>query len=315
SRRPMGRILRPLRDMGADIESEDGHAPLSLRPAALEARRMKLPVASAQVLSAVLLAGLNARGTTAVEVPGETRDHTERMLPQFGADLTVDGRKRLLRGPARLAGTALCVPGDLSSAAFLVAAAVLVPESKIRLEGVGVNPTRDGFLRVLERMTGMHPVARIGASPPEAGGEPIATLEVSHSSLHGVEIPRDWVAPAIDEFPVLMALAARAEGETRIRGAGELRVKESDRLAVMCEQLRRLGVDVVERDDGADVRGGTVQGGCVDAGGDHRIAMSLAVLALVAEGPVTVRGAEWIRTSYPGFVDDLCRLGAEAEWT
>ncbi|MDT8449464.1 MAG: 3-phosphoshikimate 1-carboxyvinyltransferase [Wenzhouxiangellaceae bacterium] len=312
SRRPMDRIIEPLAAMGARIDSRDGHAPLVVRPCRLHPAEHRLKIASAQVKSAILLAALNADGATRVIEPGPSRDHTERLLPAFGVEPRREGDGLVLEGPARLHAAEIEVPGDLSSAAFPIAAAVLVPGSAVRIGPVGVNPSRDGFLRVLERMA-PGAVRRRDDGAGRAGTEPSAVLEIRSVPLAGVEIPREWVPLAIDEFPVIMALAACAEGETRISGAEELRVKESDRLAVMSRQLRRLGVEVEERPDGALVRGGPVRGGEVDAEGDHRIAMSLAVLALAADAPVKIHGAEWIRTSYPAFVDDLNALATPGD--
>lgn len=311
SRRPMGRISDPLASMGARIETVDGHAPLTIWPAPLTGIRYRMPVASAQIKSALLLAGLAAEGDTEVLEPGPSRDHSERLLPAFGVEVEgLDGGVRL-RGGQALHGAGPCrVPGDLSSAAFAVAAALLVPGSSLTLDNVGLNPSRDGILRIIAAMGGE--IEREAASA--VGGEPVGRLRVRAQPLHGIDVPEAWVGLAIDEFPVLMALAACAEGTTRISGAGELRVKESDRLAVMCSQLRRLGVRIEETADGAIIEGGRVQGGEVDSHGDHRIAMSLAVLGLVAEGPVSIANAEWIRTSYPSFVDDMQALGGDMAW-
>jgi len=246
--------------------------------------------------------------------PAPSRDHTERLLPAFGVPVRVDGLRVEVDGPVRLRGGRLTVPGDLSSATFPLAAALLVPGSAIRLNGVGLNPTRDGVLRILERMAPGSVERQAGTIDCGAGDEPVADLAACHVGRPlGIDVPVEWVPLAIDEFPMLMALAAVAEGETVIRGAEELRVKESDRIAVMTEQLRRLGVSIEERPDGARIAGGAVRGGRVDAGGDHRVAMSLAVLALVADAPVDIDGADWIATSYPGFVEDLRTLGAEIE--
>ncbi|MDT8437790.1 MAG: 3-phosphoshikimate 1-carboxyvinyltransferase [Wenzhouxiangellaceae bacterium] len=313
-KRPMGRIIRPLARMGAQIEADQGRAPLTVRVSTLHGCEHELEIASAQVKSAILLAGLQADGRTSVIEPGPSRDHTERLLPAFGAQPERFDGGVAVSGPVTLQAAEVTVPGDLSSAAFLVAAALLVPDSAIELGPVGLNPTRDGFLRIVEAMAPGRVQSAID-SQASAGDEPVGTLTVrAPDRLQAIDIPADWVPLAIDEFPIVMAMAAAAEGVTRIRGAAELRVKESDRLAVMAEQLGRLGVRVDEYPDGADVYGGAVNGGVVDAGGDHRIAMSLAVLALVANGPVAIDGAEWIRTSYPGFVDDLAALGARAVW-
>ncbi|TVS13026.1 MAG: 3-phosphoshikimate 1-carboxyvinyltransferase [Wenzhouxiangella sp.] len=310
SRRPMDRIIDPLRRMGGRIDDRDGCLPMVLSPAPLHAIRYRPPVASAQVKSAVLLAGLWADGETIVVEPGPSRDHTERLLPAFGVEVSRRGEEIGLVGGQTLRPGRFHVPGDLSSAAFAAAAGLMVPGSSIELDNVGLNPSRDGVLRILEAMHG-----RVDRHAGTAvGNEPVGSLGVRASRLQGVEIPPAWVPLAIDEFPVIMALAAVAEGRTIISGAAELRVKESDRLAVMCRQLARLGVAVHETADGAEIQGGRVRGGVVDSCGDHRIAMSLAVLGLVAEAPVRIENAEWIQTSYPGFVDDLSALGAVLRW-
>ncbi|NDY95402.1 3-phosphoshikimate 1-carboxyvinyltransferase [Wenzhouxiangella limi] len=310
SSRPMARIIDPLDSMGAEISARDGRLPLRIRPRPLRAVRYRPKMASAQVKSAVLLAGLVAEGETVLVEPGPSRDHTERLLPALGVDVQRVGDEIRLRGGQALSGGRFHVPGDLSSAAFLLAAGLLVPGSDIEVDNVGLNPSRDGVLRIFAAMQGR--VDRAAAST--VGDEPVGQLRARGSTLRGVSIPPDWVPLAIDEFPIVMALAAAADGTTRISGAEELRVKESDRLAVMCRQLLRLGVDLEETPDGALIHGGTVEGGVVDSCGDHRIAMSLAVLGLVARGPVTICNAQWIRTSYPGFADDLAALGAELEW-
>jgi 3-phosphoshikimate 1-carboxyvinyltransferase len=310
SSRPMARIIDPLGQMGADIESRDGRAPLTLRPRQLHGIHYELPVASAQVKSALLLAGLQAEGSIELTEPGISRDHSERMLPAFGVRLERHDLACSLAGGQDLRGTVCRVPGDLSSAAFVLAAALLVPGSRVQLTGVGLNPTRDGVLRIVERMGAQMACERTTGELEEPAGD----LTVEAGQINGVDIAPEQVPLAIDEFPVLMVLAACARGTTRIRGAEELRVKESDRLAVMCRELARLGVCVEEFADGADVAGGKVRGGRVDSHGDHRIAMSLAVLALAADAPVEIENAEWIRTSYPDFVDDMRTLGAEMEW-
>lgn len=310
SLRPMARIIDPLTKMGARIDSTDGHAPLFVRPGRLRGCRHVLPVASAQVKSALLLAGLFAEGETVVVESGTSRDHSERMLSAFGVPVH-DGAPGVgVRGGETLTGTRIEVPGDLSSAAFVLAAGSLVAGSSLTVESVGLNPTRSGFVEMLRAMT-----ASLEIEPGESqGGEPLGRIGVRASALQGIDVAREQVPFAIDELPLVMALAGAADGATRIRGAGELRVKESDRIAVMCSQLSRLGVAVEELDDGAIITGGPVRAGMVDCHGDHRVAMSLAVLALAADGPVTIDNAEWIRTSYPGFVDDMRALGARMEW-
>ena len=318
SRRPMGRIIQPLTAMGADISGTGDRAPLTIRPRPLKAESFELAMASAQVKSAILLAGLQAQGHTEVLEPGISRDHTERMLPAFGVSIQSGNRRVTLQGPQRLTATNIRVPADLSSAAFLIAAALLVPDSEVQLPAVGLNPSRHGFIRIVEQMAApasvrLHTPASAGDAP--VGDEPVADVTAGYTGrLNGVEIPPEWVPLAIDEFPILMAMAAVAEGETLISGASELRVKESDRLAVMCAQLQRLGVQLTETADGARIVGGAITGGRVDAEGDHRIAMSLAVLGLVARAPVEIENAEWIRTSYPAFDQHLNALGADLHW-
>ncbi len=310
SGRPMGRIIEPLRQMGAVLSAENDRLPMTLKPNALRGIRYQPEVASAQVKSAVLLAGLAAEGETILVEPGPSRDHTERLLPAFGASIQRQERELRITGGQELRGGTFEVPGDLSSAAFLVGAALLVPGSSVTIENVGLNPTRDGILRIFEAMK-----VDLDQNPGQSvGEEPVGTLVVRGSSLRGMAIPSGWVPLAIDEFPLVMALASVAEGTTTIVGAEELRVKESDRLAVMCEQLIRLGVELEETPDGAVIRGGSVAGGVVDSCGDHRIAMSLAVLGLVAQSSIRINNAEWIQTSYPSFPDDLKSLGASVEW-
>ncbi|HEY7906051.1 MAG TPA: 3-phosphoshikimate 1-carboxyvinyltransferase [Wenzhouxiangella sp.] len=311
SRRPMMRIVEPLRALGSDIEATNGHAPLVVRPGQLAGQAHILKMASAQVKSAILLAGLNASGETRVTEPAPSRDHTERLLQAFGVEIDrVSETEIALVGGQTLSAGVFEVPGDISSAAFVMAAGLLVSGSEIFLEHVGLNPTRDGMLRVIEAMGGGFDVM----VDPQASGEPIGTIAIKSASLKGQPIPPEWVPLAIDEFPIIMGMAALAEGETRVVGAEELRVKESDRLALMCSELGKLGVDVEETPDGAVIRGGDVKGGVVECGGDHRIAMTFAVLGLVAQHPIIIRDAHWMQTSYPGFVDDLNRLGAQLEW-
>ncbi len=305
-RRPMNRIVRPLQAMGGHVDSTEGRAPLTVHGRRLRGIDHRLEVASAQVKSAILLAGLGADGMTRVREPAPGRDHTERMLPAFGVGLETGPGGIGLTGGQSLRAAEIQVPGDLSAAAFALVAACLVADSEVVMEEVGLNPTRDGVLRILRAMGARLEIETLDRPGPE----PVGRIRVRASELRGIEIPPDWVPLAIDEFPVIMAAAAAAEGETVIRGAGELRVKESDRIAAMCTALRDLGVDLEEREDGAVIRGGPVDGGHVDSAGDHRIAMSLAVLGLVARGPVEVSGAEWIDTSYPGFCGDLQALGA-----
>jgi len=301
----MRRIVGPLEQMGARIETAaGGMPPLRIRGnPALHGIDYDSPIASAQVKSCLLLAGLYASGHTTVREPLKSRDHTERMLPAFGVALHGECG---VRGGSRLRGTELRVPADISSAAFLLVAAALVPGSDLLLRDVGVNETRDGIVHVLQAMG-----ADLELQDPRTfGGEPVADLRIRYAGrLRGVEIPPARIPTLIDELPVILALAATAAGTTRLRGAAELRVKESDRLAVMARGLKTLGVALEEVEDGMDVEGGAIRGGAVDGAGDHRCAMSFCVLGQVADAPVTVSGCENIDTSYPGFAADLSTVG------
>lgn len=307
SRRPMKRIVTPLRQMGAVIGTEENGTPplrISGTPG-LKGIRYDSPVASAQVKSCVLLAGLYAKGRTAVSEPLKSRDHTEKMLPAFGVDL---GGDCAVDGGSRLRGTSLRVPADISSAAFFLVAAALVPGSDVLLKNVGLNETRDGIVHVMQAMG----ADLVVENPRISGGEKVGDLRIRHAGrLRGVEIPEAIVPSLIDELPVIFALAATCEGTTRLRGAEELRVKESDRLAVMARGLETLGVKLVEYPDGMDVTGGPIGGGTVDGAGDHRCAMSFCVLGQVANAAVTVQGCHNINTSYPGFVGDLAGIGGK----
>ena len=310
-RRPMRRVAEPLVAMGARVETTDGHAPVTVHGAALAAIEWRLSVASAQVKSAVLLAGLRARGTTRVVEPLASRDHTERLLPHFGVRVSHAGHGVAVTGGQRLRGADVPLPGDPSSAAFLVVAALLVPRSNVLVRDVGVNPTRTGFLGILRRMG-----AEIAVEGElVAAGEPRAALHACTAPLRGITIGAAEVPAAIDELPVLCIAAALAEGETTLTGAAELRVKESDRLAAM-EQLRLLGVAVRATADGLVVRGtgGRPLGGArIDARGDHRIAMAFAVAGLASADGVEVSDPECVEVSFPGFFDRLRDLGARVE--
>ncbi|MFC4727960.1 3-phosphoshikimate 1-carboxyvinyltransferase [Coralloluteibacterium thermophilus] len=304
SQRPMRRVVDPLRAMGARIDTRpDGTPPLRIHGGhPLRAIAYETPVASAQVKSALLLAGLYAEGTTEVREPHPTRDYTERMLAAFGWPVEfAPGIARVLGGH-RLRGTEIRVPGDFSSAAFFMVAASVVPGSELVLTGVGVNPRRTGLLAALRAMG-----ADIRESNPrESGGEPVADLTIRHAPLRGIEVPEDLVPDMIDEFPALFVAAALAEGTTVVRGAAELRVKESDRLAGMSAALRALGAEIEETPDGARIVGGRLHGGEVDSHGDHRLAMSLAIAAQCSEGEVLIRDCANVATSFPGF-DALAR--------
>jgi 3-phosphoshikimate 1-carboxyvinyltransferase len=297
-RRPMERVAAPLRRMGADVRTRDGRPPVAIAGGrSLRGAVHTLDVASAQVKSAILLAGLYARGRTSVTEPRPSRDHTERMLRAFGVAIERDGATVALEGPAALSATRVDVPGDFSSAAFFVVAALVAGAAPILIRDVGVNPARIGLLEALRLMGGD---IRLQAAA-DKGGEPVADLEVRPSRLRGIEVPHELVASMIDEFPVLFAAAALAEGETLVTGAAELRVKESDRIAVMAAGLAALGVEVAALPDGIRIRGGPVRGGVVETRGDHRVAMAFAVLAARAAGPVVIRDVQNVATSFPGF--------------
>ena len=297
STRPMRRVIDPLARMGARIDSVDGHAPLQVHPAALAGIDIRTEVASAQVKSALLLAGLRASGTTTVREDQPTRDYTERMLAAFGVDIDFDPGIASLRGGQRLRATDIQVPADFSSAAFFIVAASIVPGSDLQLQRVGMNPRRTGLLHVLRAMGADIQVRDAGAH----GGEPVADLRVRHAPLRGIEVPRQHVADMIDEFPALFVAAACAHGATVVRDAAELRVKESDRIASMAGGLRTLGIAVEETADGATIHGGAMHGGSVDSHTDHRIAMSFAVAAQRASGDVRIGRVENVATSFPGF--------------
>ena len=310
-RRPMGRIVDPLRQMGATIYGRQGGrlAPLAIRGHLLSGIDYILPVASAQVKSAILLAGLYSNGLAIVREPAPTRDHTERILTAMGAQAGKVGQVIASERPRRpLRPLDLTVPGDISSAAFLLAAGLLAPRGHVTLEGVGVNPTRTGILDIVQQMGG---AVRIDNMREEAG-EPAADLVVQPSQLHGVEIGGELIPCAIDELPVVAVLATQARGRTVVRNAAELRVKETDRIATIVAELRTLGARIEERPDGFVVEGPTeLHSAPVSSHGDHRLAMALAVAGLAAEGPVLVEDTECIADSFPGFERVLTTLGAE----
>ncbi len=298
--RPMNRVIVPLSSMGADIgAAENGRPPLVIRAVeGLHGIDYLLPVASAQVKSAVLLAGLYAAGRTCVTEPAPTRDHTERMLEAFGYRVERDGKRVCVVGGGRLLASDIAVPADISSAAFFMVGASIAPGSDILLADVGINPTRIGVIEILRLMGAdltLHNQRKLG-------GEPVADIRVRHAPLNGVRIPEELVPLAIDEFPAVFVAAANARGETILSGAEELRVKESDRIQVMADGLRALGAQAEPTPDGMRIRGGAYQGGQVASHGDHRIAMALAMAALNAGGPITIRDCANVATSFPGFV-------------
>jgi 3-phosphoshikimate 1-carboxyvinyltransferase len=307
-RRPMQRVIDPLTAMGARIESIAGRAPIAIDGGGLHGIDWRLPVASAQVKSAILLAGLAARGTTVVREPLLTRDHTERAFPAFGIQVRHDGGTASVEGgqtPAAPAGL-LVVPGDPSSAAVWAAAAAALPGSSVRIEGVSLNPHRIGFVRALERMGATIRIEIIG----DTAGEPVGAIDVSHGDHLSTVIGAEQVPSLIDELPVLAARAALGGG-LEVSGASELRVKESDRITALVTGLRAMGVKADERPDGFVVEGGTrPTGGAVDAAGDHRLVMAFALVALGSSGATTIAGAEAVAVSYPSFEHDLARLVA-----
>ncbi|MET0094126.1 MAG: 3-phosphoshikimate 1-carboxyvinyltransferase, partial [Sedimenticola sp.] len=301
SGRPMRRVTDPLALMGADVgTTEEGTAPLHIRPVeTLKAIDYDMPVASAQVKSCVLLAGLYADGETSVTEPAPTRDHTERMLQGFGYEVKRDGSRVTLNGGGKLSACDLEVPADISSAAFFLVGASIAEGSDVTLEHVGMNPTRDGVINILREMGADIEVL----NPRDVGGEPVADLRVRSAKLKGIRIPEDQVPLAIDEFPALFVAAACAEGETVLTGAEELRVKESDRIQVMADGLQVLGVQADPTPDGIVIQGGAMGGGRVNSHGDHRIAMSFAMAALRAGGEIVIDDCANVNTSFPGFVE------------
>ncbi len=321
-RRPMLRIVDPLRQMGVAIQSEGGYAPLELRMSSMPLRGIDydLPVASAQVKSCLLLAALAAEEDTCLREPGPSRDHTERMLRNLGVDVSSEyvparaGQPESyithLQPPAALHLPAFqtSLPGDTSAAAFLIVAAVITPGSEISLRQVGLNPTRSGVIEALRSMGADIHVSAVG----EQGGEPVGDLTVRSSELHGRQISGSLVVRMIDEFPIFAVAAAYARGRTEICEAGELRHKESDRIAALCTELRAIGVEADETADGFIIQGsGRVQGGRADPHGDHRLAMSLAAAGLASQRPIVLQGAEIMQESFPGYIETLEKLGAE----
>lgn len=312
-KRPMERVAGPLRSMGAAIRTHDGRPPVEITASTgLKAIDYTLPVASAQVKSAILLAGLQAFGRTHVTEPAPSRDHTERMLASFGVEVLRDGPTVAIGGGQTLRGTEVRVPGDFSSAAFFIVAGVLAADNGLLLRNVGVNPTRTGLIEMLRQMGAdirIHP-----RSGGEANGEPIADIEVRRSRLRGIKVPEALVPLSIDEFPVFFIAAACADGETLVRGALELRVKESDRLAVMAQGLTALGVENQLLSDGLWIRGSErLGGGTIDSHGDHRIAMSFAVASLKARAPIEILDVANVATSFPSFVPLARAAGLQIE--
>ena len=311
SGRPMKRVTDPLAQMGADIASaQGGTAPLHIRPVqGLSGIIYTMPVASAQVKSCLLLAGMYAKGETCVTEPAPTRDHTERMLQGFGYEVRREDGRACLTGGGRLHACDIDVPADISSAAFFLVGASIADGSDLTLEHVGMNPTRDGVINILRLMGANIEVL----NEREVGGEPVADLRVRSAPLTGIRIPQDQVPLAIDEFPVLFVAAACAQGETVLTGAEELRVKESDRIQVMADGLSALGVDARPTADGIVIQGGAIGGGRVDSHGDHRIAMAFTIAALRADGEIIIDDSANVDTSFPHFVELAAGVGSRVE--
>ncbi|PSO48092.1 MAG: 3-phosphoshikimate 1-carboxyvinyltransferase [Cyanobacteria bacterium SW_9_44_58] len=307
--RPMSRVVEPLKQMGAQIwgRQNNSRAPLAIQGQSLQAIDYTSPIASAQVKSCILLAGLMTEGRTTVTEPSLSRDHSERMLAAFGADIATDAETKsvTIQGKPTLKGQTIVVPGDISSAAFWLVAAMIVPDSELVIENVGINPTRTGILDALERME-----ADIAIEDQTLiAGEPVANLRVRSCSLKGAEIGGNLIPRLIDEIPIIAVAAVFAQGRTLIKDAAELRVKESDRIAVMASQLTKMGAKVTERSDGLEiVGGGNLTGTEIEAYNDHRVAMSFAIAALNAQGKTTINGAQAAAISYPDFFENLQQI-------
>jgi 3-phosphoshikimate 1-carboxyvinyltransferase len=310
-RRPMKRITEPLRQMGAHITDHDGRAPLHFSPAPLHGIHYQMPIASGQVKSCLLLAGLFADSPTTISEPGPARDHTERMLQALGVHLETNGHTITVHPAPNLSAFDVTIPGDMSSAAFMLVAGALCAEASVEITHVNINPTRTGILSALQMMG--FPLSQ--TAPTLVNGEPVATVQIEPSQAHGIEIGGEMVVRMIDEFPALMVAATQAEGRTHVCDARELRVKETDRIAVMAQELRKLDAIIEEHDDGFSVNGPqALRGAVVDGHDDHRVAMSLVVAGLVAKGETYVNDAWCINDSFPGFVEALQNLGADVAW-
>jgi len=309
--RPMERVAKPLRAMGARISTREGRAPLRITGGSkLKGVDYTLPVASAQLKSALMLAGLSAQGRTTIRSPAPSRDHTERMVVAMGVPVEQGpGETVVVNGPATLSGIEIEVPGDFSSAAFFLVAGAIAASNGLLIRGVGINPTRTGLLTILREMG-----AQISLrNRRESGAEQVADIYVEQSPLRGIEVPSELVPLAIDEFPVLFVAAACAAGRTVVRGAEELRHKESDRLAAMAEGLKALGITVTESPDGLVINGGSLSGGRVVSHGDHRVAMAFAVASVAAGSPIEILGTDQVSTSFPGFLSVANGVGLALE--
>lgn len=311
SKRPMERVAKPLRLMGATVDTQEGgRPPMTITGGQLKGIHYDLPMASAQVKSCLLLAGLYAEGETSVTEPAPTRDHTERMLGGFGYQIERRSNATVaIKSGGKLRATAIDVPADISSATFFMVAAAISPDSDITLTHVGINPTRIGVINILKLMGANLTVS----NEREVGGELVADIRVRYAPLHGIEIPEDQVPLAIDEFPALFIAAACAQGKTVLRGAEELRVKESDRIQVMVDGLCTLGIDAQPTADGAVINGGQLRGGSINSHHDHRIAMSFAIASLRASAPIRVEDCDNVATSFPNFVELAQHVGMRIE--
>ncbi|MDQ0218981.1 3-phosphoshikimate 1-carboxyvinyltransferase [Peribacillus cavernae] len=306
AKRPMTRVVKPLRQMGAIVEGKNNgeFAPLTIRGGKLQGITYELPVASAQIKSAILLAGLQAEGETAVIEPTRTRDHTERMIVQFGGRVERDGNTIKVKGNQSFKAAHIDVPGDISSAAFFMVAAAITKDSEVKLVNVGLNPTRTGIIDCLKQMG-----ANIEVEPVKSDGEPVGNIIVRSSSLKGIEISGELIPRLIDELPIIALLATQAEGETVIKDAAELKVKETNRIDTVAKELSSLGADITPTDDGLIINGGvTLHGGTVSSHGDHRIGMMLAVAGLIARSEMNLLDASAIEVSYPQFFEHLSEL-------
>jgi 3-phosphoshikimate 1-carboxyvinyltransferase len=306
--RPMARVINPLQQMGAEIMARAGnkYPPLAIKGKKLQSIQYKMPVASAQVKSAILLAGLYADGETVIAEPAKSRDHTERMLPAFGASINVNGLNVRVKGGTELKGTEVYVPGDFSSAAFFIVGALLIRDSDITITGVGMNPTRTGLLSVLREMGAEIEVNNMRS----LSGEPVADIHCKGGAeLKAVSINKEEIPALIDEFPILCVAATQANGTTTIRGAEELRVKESDRIRSMATELRKMGVAIEEFGDGLSIKGQNgLKGANIESYGDHRIAMAMAIAGLIADGETIIHGISSVNISFPGFFQIIRKL-------
>ncbi len=307
-KRPMGRVITPLRQMGAEIIArlENKYPPVAIKGRRLNAIRYTMPVASAQVKSAILLAGLYADGETEIIEPAKSRDHTERILPAFGAEIKVDGLNVRIKGGTELKGAEVHVPGDFSSAAFFIVGALLIKNSDVTIRGVGINPTRTGLIIALKEMGAEIEIYNI----KNLSGEPVADIHCKGGAeLKAINITKEKIPALIDEFPILCVAATQAKGATTIGGAEELRVKESDRIKGMATELRKMGAEIEEFDDGLSITGNRrLKGAVVESYRDHRIAMSMSIAGLIADGTTTINGITSVNISFPGFFEILRRL-------